>query len=41
MAEGAVIDEQSLQGLFKEGWDLQKKVENDDFSSSEEKNVHR
>ena len=40
MAEGGVIDEQSLQSLFKEGWGHQKKVENDDFASSEEKNVH-
>lgn len=33
MAEGCV-DAQSLQDLFKEGWDVQKRIEEDDFDST-------
>ncbi len=34
MAEGGCVDVESLQELFKSGWDAQKKADSDDFDSS-------
>lgn len=36
MAEGTVGEVQSLQELFKEGWEAQKSIEKDEFSSNSE-----
>ena len=37
MAEGGgTVDSQSLQDLFKKGWDAQKAIEKDDLSSNSE-----
>lgn len=34
MAEGGCVDVESLQELFKSGWDAQKKADSDDFNST-------
>ncbi len=34
MAESVNFESRSLQDLFKEGWDCQKKIDSDDLSST-------